>query len=67
MPHRDTILAIKQAISRTLDVTQGLSLAIKEAISQALNAKQGHKPSYQTSSLSIYAKYLVTILACMFQ
>ena len=33
----------------------------------ALNVTQGHKRSNQTSSLSINAKSLGTISACMFQ
>ena len=51
MSHRDTSMAIKQA----LDINQALmphrdtSLAIKQAINRALNVTQGQKRSYETS------------------
>ena len=40
MSHRDTSIAIKQAIIRALDVTQCHKPAIKEAISQAQNVDE---------------------------
>ena len=49
MSHRDTSVAIKQAIYRALNVTQGTSVAIKQAINRALNVTQGQKRSYQTN------------------
>jgi len=47
MPHRDTSVAIKQAITSALNATQ--AYAIKQTIPSALNATQGHKRNYQTS------------------
>ena len=49
MPRKDTSVAIKQAINRALNATQGTNVAIKQAIYRALNVTQGHKPSYQTT------------------
>ena len=40
MPHRDTSVAIKQAITQALNATRDTSVAIKQAITQALNAIQ---------------------------
>ena len=49
MLRKDTSVAIKQAINRALNATQGTNVAIKQAIYRALNVTQGHKPSYQTT------------------
>ena len=49
MPHRDTSVAIKQAITQALNATLGHTRSYQKAITQALNATQGHKRSYQTS------------------
>ena len=45
MPHRDTSVAIKQAITQALNTHRNTSVAIKQAITQALNTPQGHKRS----------------------
>ena len=45
MPHRDTRVTIKQAITQALNAAQGPNIAIKQAITQALNATQENKPS----------------------
>ena len=47
MPPRDTSIAIKQAITLALNVTQGHKRSHQQAITSALNATQGHKRSYQ--------------------
>jgi len=52
MPPRDTSVAIKQAITQTINATQGHKLAFYQAITQTINATQGHKHSYQTSYYS---------------
>ena len=49
MPHRDTSIAIQQAITQALNATQGHKCSYQETITLALNATQGHKRSYQTS------------------
>ena len=50
MPHRDTCVAIKQAITQALNATQGHKCSYQHAITPALNATQVHKHSYQISS-----------------
>ena len=47
MPHRDTSIAIKQAIALALNATQGHKRSYQQAITLALNDTQGHKRSYQ--------------------
>ena len=46
MPHKDTSIAIKQAITQALNATQGHKHSYQQAITLALNATQGHKRSY---------------------
>ena len=54
MPHRDTSVAIKQAIKIALNVTQwNTSVAINQAINRALNVTQGQKRS-SSSICTIY-------------
>ena len=68
MSHRDTSVAIKQALNRSMQnlVAQSQPVCFNEDYS-TLNVTQGHKRSYQTSSKSINAKSRGTILARMFQ
>ena len=49
MPHRDTKVAIKQAINRALNATPGHKHNYKQANNRALNVTQGHKSCYQKS------------------
>ena len=46
MPHRDTSIAIKQAITQALNATQGHKRSYQQAITLALNATQRHKRNY---------------------
>ena len=65
MSHRDTSVAIKEVINGALNVRQGNKRSYQTNFNWALNVTQGYKCSNQSSL--IYAKYLGTISACMFQ
>ena len=52
MPHRGTSVAIRQAITQALNVTQGHKRSYHTSYYSNLNATQGHKRSYQTSYYS---------------